>query len=49
VGRRPSLKGYLGRKLYGYDWSGDGQLFAFSRGRALSDVVLITLDADTVR
>ncbi|HEX6125096.1 MAG TPA: hypothetical protein VFZ23_06950, partial [Pyrinomonadaceae bacterium] len=38
------LDGLPAEKLYGYDWSPDGKTFAFSRGRAISDAVLITLD-----
>ena len=43
------LEGLPQEKLYGYDWSADGRLFAYSRGRGLADAVLITLDADAVR
>ena len=38
------LPGLPGEKLYSYDWSPDGKLFAFSRGRAIADAVLLTLD-----
>ena len=38
------IEGLPQEKLYGYDWSHDGKIFAFSRGRAIADAVLINLD-----
>lgn len=36
------LEGLPEEKLYMYTWSPDGKLFAFARGREISDVVLLT-------
>jgi eukaryotic-like serine/threonine-protein kinase len=36
------LTGLPEEKIYSYAWSPDGNLFAFTRGREISDVVLIT-------
>ena len=38
------LPGLPAEKLFSYDWSPDGKMFAFSRGRAIADAVLLTLD-----
>jgi Tol biopolymer transport system component len=35
------LEGLPDEKSYIYDWSRDGKLFAFTRGREISDVVLL--------
>jgi hypothetical protein len=43
-GAPTALEGLPQEKLYGYDWSHDGKMFAFSRGRGIADAVLITLE-----
>jgi Tol biopolymer transport system component len=35
------IEGLPDEKSYIYDWSRDGKLFAFTRGREISDVVLL--------
>lgn len=41
-GKPTKLEGLPNEKFYSYDWSPDRRLFAFSRGREISDVVLIS-------
>ncbi|MGI8639172.1 MAG: hypothetical protein ACR2MG_04390 [Pyrinomonadaceae bacterium] len=36
------LEGLPAEKLYQYEWSPDGKQFAFTRGREVRDVVLIS-------
>lgn len=40
-GEPKRLAGLPAEKIYIYDWSPDGKLFAFTRGREISDAVLI--------
>ena len=46
-GEPQRLPGLPSEPLYAYDWSPDGKELAFTRGSHISDVVLITLDANS--
>jgi Tol biopolymer transport system component/DNA-binding winged helix-turn-helix (wHTH) protein len=41
-GEPQRLKGLPNEKIYAFDWSPDGKWFAFTRGSAMTDVVLIS-------
>jgi eukaryotic-like serine/threonine-protein kinase len=40
-GRPERIEGLPGEEIFNYEWSRDGKLFAYTRGREISDVVLI--------